>query len=460
VPRVKLTAGRIRELTSKDKKQTFLWDTEVPGLAVRATAGAKAFVFQGKLNGKDLRMTIGDARAWGIDDARAEARRLQTLIDKAIDPRLDKQERLAATEAKQEEARRAAVTVEEAWQAYTKARHNHWGERHRTTHEALATQGGKPKSRGRRQGEGDKTEPGPLAYLMPLPLNELNADRVKAWLAEEASRRPTYARLAFACLRAFINWCADHPDYRSLVDTNACAARISRNTLPKKQAKNDCLQREQLAAWFAQVRKLPNPVQSAYLQALLLTGARREELARLRWEDVDFQWRSLTIRDKVDGERAIPLTPYVSVLLQDLKRRNNTPPNIKKLRETKQQEAPEWKPSLWVFNSRTAASGRIQEPRIAHNKAIAAAGLPPLSLHGLRRSFGTLAEWVECPTGVAAQIMGHKPSATAEKHYKRRPLDLLRMWHEKIENWILTQAEIELVAGSPVNLQVIQEATA
>ena len=78
-----------------------------------------------------------------------------------------------------------------------------------------------------------------------------------------------------------------------------------------------------------------------------------------------------------------------------------------------------------------------------HNKCLVAAGLPALSIHGLRRSFGTLAEWVECPAGVSAQIMGHKPSATAEKHYRVRPLDLLRMWHTKIEAWILEQAGIE-----------------
>jgi len=153
---------------------------------------------------------------------------------------------------------------------------------------------------------------------------------------------------------------------------------------------------------------------------LLLTGARREELAGLRWADVDFQWRSMSIRDKVEGERIIPLTPYVASLLAMLPRRNE-----------------------WVFSSPAAQSGRIQEPRIAHNKALAAAGLPALSLHGLRRSFGTLAEWVECPAGVSAQIMGHKPSALAEKHYRRRPLDLLRKWHTTIEGWILEQAGIE-----------------
>lgn len=41
--------------------------------------------------------------------------------------------------------------------------------------------------------------------------------------------------------------------------------------------------------------------------------------------------------------------------------------------------------------------------------------------------------------------MGHKPSAIAEKHYRRRPIDRLRMWHVKIEGWILEQVQIVFV---------------
>ena len=128
----------------------------------------------------------------------------------------------------------------------------------------------------------------------------------------------------------------------------------------------------------------------------------------------------MTIRDKVEGERIIPLTPHVASLLDALPRRNQ-----------------------WVFSSPASKSGRLQEPRNLHNKALVTAGLPALSLHGLRRSFGTLSEWVECPVGISAQIMGHKPSATAEKHYRVRPIDLLRMWHTKLERWIHEQADIE-----------------
>jgi intergrase/recombinase len=78
-------------------------------------------------------------------------------------------------------------------------------------------------------------------------------------------------------------------------------------------------------------------------------------------------------------------------------------------------------------------------------KEAQAASFRAVSLHGLRRSFGTVSEWVEVPAGIVAQIMGHKPSAIAEKHYIQRELDLLHLWHAKIEAWILEQAGIRFI---------------
>lgn len=443
--RERLTPERIRRFTCPEgTKQIFLWDTEAPRLAVRATAGAKAFIFESKLNRRTLRATIGDVRAWNIDDARTEARRLQTLVDQGIDPREEKAERIAAAEAKREEARRTDAAALEAWSAYLEARSGRWSPRTLLDHQRLSDPGGRPKTRGRKKGEGDTTQPGILLPLLAHPLKKIDAAAVRTFLKDEAATRPTQAQNAFIRLRAFLNWCAERPEYQGQIHADACAGRIARDELPKRAAKDDCLQREQLRPWFDAVRALP-AVPSVYLQALLLTGARREELAGLRWDDLDFQWNSLRIADKVEGERTIPLTPYLAALLRDLKRRNDTPPPEWRILHGKRirNDLDAWEPSPWVFASKTAASGRLQEPRAAHNRALAAAGLPALSLHGLRRSFGTLAEWVECPAGVSAQIMGHKPSALAEKHYRRRPLDLLRVWHSKIEAWILEQAGIE-----------------
>ena len=175
-----------------------------------------------------------------------------------------------------------------------------------------------------------------------------------------------------------------------------------------------------MAPWFKEVRNISNPIISAYLQCLVLTGARRNELTTLLWKDVDFKWKSLTIRDKVEGVRTIPLTPYVETLINSLPKTNR-----------------------FVFSSPAASSGHIEEPRKQHTRAVKNAALPPLSIHGLRRSFITLAEWVEVPAGIVAQISGHKPSAVQEKHYIQRELDLLTLWHIKIENWILKESNVK-----------------
>lgn len=413
--KVRLTPSRIAAHTCPaDASQAFLWDTATPGLAVRATAGKRAFIFQGRFAGKSIRITIGDTEVWTIEQARQRARELQGLIDQGRDPRLVKQEKIAADV----QTRITDEPALPAWREYIAARSGKWSEAHAADHLKMARDGGEPVTRGRRIGAPAYTEKGILRPLLDLPLRGITREKVAQWLDNEATRRPAQARLALSLLGAFLSWCGNQPAHGSQVNSDACT-RLKRD-LPKPSIRTDCLQREQLSIWFAAVRSIDNPVISAYLQSLLLTGARREELAGLRWEDVDFQWQTIRLSDKVDDAgRAIPLTPYVAELLQSL-------PEINE----------------FVFASKRAKSGRLQEPRKAHNLAIEAAGLPALSIHGLRRSFATLSEWVEVPAGVVAQIMGHKPSAIAERHYKRRPVDLLRAWHTKIEEWILSNANI------------------
>jgi integrase len=381
-----------------------------------------------------VRLTIGDVKVWSIAAAQAEARRLQTQIDQGLDPR---QVIADAVAAKKDEAAALAqkqvnesVTVAEAWQAYIADRSAsvkdgkpEWGEKHKAHHAYFVQAGGVKRTRGRRPNEPKKTRPGILVPLMTIRLADLDAKAIAAWLDKKTKQAPTTAAQAFRALRAFLTWCAKHETYSAAVQVGACQSDDVKRKVPTVQTKkNDSLRRAQIKPWFEAVQKIGNPVIAAYLQGLLLTGARRNELAALRWADVDFKWKSLTIRDKVEGERTIPLTPYVELLISALPRRNE-----------------------FVFSSPTAASRRLEEPRNPHNKALAAASLPALSLHGLRRSFGTLSEWVEVPAGIVAQIMGHKPSAIAEKHYIQRELDLLYLWHVKIEQWILDQAGIKFV---------------
>ncbi len=445
--KIEFTTKRVADHTCEPgKAASFLWDAVCPSLGLRTAApsskkpqGAKSYIFQAKLNGEVIRITIGRPSAWSIPDARTEARRLMTLVDSGHDPRQVKADALAADQAarnakaaevtaSEEEERRASAVLADAWLEYLeygKTKRDKrtgdigWSAAHMLSHIELSAPGGAQMKKG-----GGITKARPLAALMDLRLTELTSNRIAAWIDEETKTRPTAAALSFRLLRAFAGWAADHHRYSGLIPADAFTARKVRDSIPKSETKDgDSLQREQLALWFDHVRRIRNPVISAYLQGLLLTGARRRELSALRWLDVDFQWRSMTIRDKTEGTRTIPIPPYLAHLLQALPRRNQ-----------------------WVFSSPSSADGKIAEPRYAHSDALKAAGLPHISLHGLRRSFGTLCEWVECPAGIGAQIMGHSASALAEKHYRRRPLDLLRMWHDKIAGWMLEQAEIEFDA--------------
>lgn len=471
-----LTAGTIERLTCPPgKRQAFLRDAEGNGLRVRVTPnGAKSYVFEQSLKNRTIRRTIGSVTSWAIEDARAEAKRLSVLLDTGTDPRELEREQAeakaaAAAEKAAKEAAEAAqraadaVTVREVWERYMAERRPHWGERTYADHLRLSQAGGK----GRQRGEGT-TKPGPLAAFMATRLVDLTPAAVEAWAAAEAKARPARVRLALRLLKAFLRWAAAEPDLKGRVDPAAASAKKAREAAGKAKRKDDCLQREQLAAWFKHVRAIGNPVISAYLQCLLLTGARREELAALRWEDVNTQWRGMDLKDKIEGRRPVPLTPYVAHLLAGLPRRNGwvfsstralalDPKNAKR-RALRHEKAGTEAPA--GDTSTASASGRITAPDIAHRRACAAAGLEGLTLHGLRRSFASLCEWLDIPGGVSAQIQGHAPQGVREQNYIRRPLDLLRVHHERIEAWILEQAGVpfDAKAAPAASLRVVTAA--
>jgi integrase len=438
------TAARVAAFRCPEsKKQHIYWDARTPGFGVRVTSSnSQSYILESRLFGKTLRLTIGDTRTLDLGNARTEALRLKALVNAGVDPREQKAAQQAEHESRQLESRRCEAKFGDIWEEYLAERQPHWSKRHYQDHVRHAAVGNVMKRRGT-----GFTQGGPLASLRPLALSELTGQHIGTWLTTEGAKRPTMAALSYRLLRAFVRWCEDTPAYRGIIPVDAYRARAVKDAVPRVRAKDgDALQREQLAAWFAAVRALPNLVQSVYLQALLITGARREELATARWSDVDLKWRSLQLNDKVEGTggRTIPVPPYLMGLFGELKRQNETPPGARRLRQLA-NKAQQWTPSPWLFPSLTSVDGKIAEPRAAHVRALAVAGLPHITLHGLRRSFGTLSEWCEVPVGIVAQIQGHKPSAIAEKHYRRRPIDLLRKWHDEIEAWMLTQAGLKPV---------------
>ncbi len=430
--KIAFTAGRVSGFKCPpEKKQAFLWDATAPGLGLRATpAGKPAYVFQSVYQGKDLRITIGSPAAWSIPDAQAKARELQRLIDEGKDPRDLKREALAVHAEKQAAAAARALTVGEVWPLYLEngkpKRRDAWKPRYRADLEAMAAPGGEKKKRG--QGT---TRPGPLYPLLALPLAGVNEDTLKSWYDREAVAGKHQAARALMMFRGFLRWCAARPEYRNLTDRDVGKAAAIVESLPSNTRRTDALEAAQVPGWWAGVEQLSNRTASAYLRALLLTGARREELAALTWANVDFQWRKLTIADKVETTRTIPLSPYMAQMLATL-------PRV----------------GPYVFAS-TGKAGRITDTRASHAKALQSAAIDGLTIHGLRRSFSLLGEAAGAPAGAIAQVMGHKSSATAEG-YRPRSIDALRPFLEQIEAHILSLAGVQFDAkAAPGALRVV-----
>ena len=410
--------------------KAFLRVTDPPGLRVRVTAnGAKAFVYEAKLNGRAISRTLGRFPLMTIEEAKAEARDLaRTVKNDKLDPRdLDRQQAEREAQAKAEAEARTielaaaeaawAVTVAEVWPRYMAEgkpkRKTAWKPRYVADLNKAAAMGGEPKKRGK-----GSTKPGHLAALMPLALASIDQDTIREWYAKEAKTAPIQAARAVAMFSGFLGWCATKKDLRALVQKDAARASELGDVLPGVVKRRDAVEIDQLPAWFAGTDKLRSRTAAAYLQALVLTGARREEMAGLTWANVDFRWHKLTIADKVDATRVIPLTPYMAQLLAGLPRIN-----------------------AYVFASTMSTSGRIAEPRAPHALVLMDAGIPHISIHGLRRTFSLLGEAAGAPAGAIAQVMGHKPSAIAEG-YRPRSIDALRPYLATIESFILDKAGV------------------
>jgi len=144
------------------------------------------------------------------------------------------------------------------------------------------------------------------------------------------------------------------------------------------------------------------------------TGLRRGEFVALRWRDVDFIGRKLTVSRAVSADverstksrrpRQVPLPDQAAAALDRLSRR---PDYIG--------------PSEYVFASRF---GRRLDPsalRRRFERARDAAGLPALRFHDLRHTYGSLLVAAGIDLQSVREAMGHSRISTTERYMHARP---------------------------------------
>lgn len=116
-----------RSSAQKGRAQAFLWDARSPGLGLRATSsGAKSYIFQAKLHGVTIRLTIGTHEVGLFRQLRKKGESCKPWWIRDWTLGEHKAEQQAAHTARRAEARRREVTMGEAWDVYVAARKPRW----------------------------------------------------------------------------------------------------------------------------------------------------------------------------------------------------------------------------------------------------------------------------------------------------------------------------------------------
>ncbi len=418
--RERLTPERIRRFTCADgTAQSFLWDTEAPRLAVRATAGAKSFIFESKLDRRTVRVTIGDVRAWNLDEARTEARRLQTEIDQGNDPREQKRERIAAAEAKRAAAdaakaeadRQARYTLRALCDAYLSALE--------------------------RAGKGKSAAGARSLFKCHIDQDAANkpARAVTAHEVAALVRRVREAgkERAAGVLRSYLSAAfnaAKRAPFDSALPADLIAFGIEHNPVDSipaiaVQRGDRTLSAAELRAYIGHLLRIghetgPELSDVALLLALYAGGQRMAQLLRAKVGDFDQDTATLRLWDgkgkrTQPREHLLPLAPHAAGMVAALVERA-------KARETERAKqegrAPELA-GLWLFSTH----GRVaMNPETVSNRAAeicAGIGGEPFNVRDIRRTVETMLAGLGISKDTRAQLLSHGISGVQAAHYDR-----------------------------------------
>ncbi|NMG15511.1 integrase family protein [Aromatoleum bremense] len=414
--RERLTPDRIRRFACPDgTKQAFLWDTVAPRLAVRATAGAKSYIFEAKMNRQTIRRTIGDVRAWNLDDARAEANRLQVLVESGTDPReLDRKEAeaKAAAKAAQEAAKRTAdersrYTLRALCDAYT-------GHLERT---------GKDKSAAATR-SAFKCHVFTHEAIAAAPAREVTSHQIAAMVRKV---REAGKERAAGILRSYLSAAynaAKRAPFDSAMPADLIAFGVEHNPVDNipaiaVQAGNRTLSADELRAYLnALGDELPD---QALRLALLAGGQRMAQLLRAKVSDFDTDTATLRLWDgkgkrQSAREHLLPLAPKAAALAAGLVARA-------KKREQKRAEAAGEVPGdvggRWLFSTHGKVAMTFTTPGKRVAEISAAMKGEPFDLRDIRRTCETMLAGMGISRDTRAQLLSHGISGVQATHYDR-----------------------------------------
>ena len=352
-------------------------------------SGHRSWALRYRSAGKPCKLTLGQWPAMTLLDARKAAIDAQGELGKGYDPARAKAEaKIKADAAK-------ADTVTAIAENY------------------LKREGGKLRTFDARQSILRR-----LVYpaIGDRPVDSIRRSEIVHLLDKiEDHNGPRMADVTLGVLRRIFHWHEKRSDeFRSPIIRGM--ARQSAKDHRRKRILNDV---EVRALWAASV---DNTVFSPLVRFLLLTGARRNEAAGMRWEEVDGDgvWTLPAARSKTKVEIDRPLSKAALAVLAGLPRIDGCP-----------------------FAFTTTGRTPISQFSIPKERLDAASGVRGWRLHDLRRTARSLLSRAGVNSDVAEICLGHSRGDIIERYDRHDYVEEMRRAFEMLA------AQIETIANPP-----------
>jgi len=255
------------------------------------------------------------------------------------------------------------------------------------------------------------------------PPTHVTPDDVKAWQADLESRglAPATVYAMLSRVSSFYTWAAKDPDLAARLPPNP--VRLARPRAPRayQSDSTQSLDDQQVRTLLLVVRarasqgNLVCKRDYAMLMFYLLTGLRREEIARLRWGDLkhldDGEALTLTTRVKGGERRTIELRNPIA--WRALQHYLNASSRLPEMTHTS---------PLWTRHDRAGKPGpRLTSHAFVKNlkRYAALAGIPSIHLHQTRHTYARIVADESGSLTDTQEALDHKNLPTT-RHYVRR----------------------------------------